>query len=344
MTLPQLKADLFYVIVFGPGYGESIVLRSPDDHWFIIDSCEDDNQIPALKLLKDCNAQWDCLILTHPHLDHGLGFDEIINAPGNGPVGCFHPQITDPQEWVDSDDARKSHICAQLEATVSAIQTRWDEQTSSRWDMRRGEHKQFDDVTLTVLHPDQNALNRWPDDLNRISSPILVEWRDLRILLGADLMTPQWNSIPTNLGPLNDHALLKVPHHGSQHSFSPRFTQGADPTGFWVVTPYNRGHKLPRYGTGRGLAQLLNHVDDIHLTALPDNTAVPTDQHFIVSRQTLSGDELMSSPIDQVGGLDITGLTPQRPKSDYRHYIAAGFDHLGHLRECTFGPGSISIV
>ncbi|MHB8109992.1 MAG: hypothetical protein ACYDHW_08165, partial [Syntrophorhabdaceae bacterium] len=70
--------------VFGPGYGESIVIFVPGLGWGVIDSCEckvSGTLInPALELLKNENVgSLAFIILTHPHKDHYSGLAQIID-------------------------------------------------------------------------------------------------------------------------------------------------------------------------------------------------------------------------------------------------------------------------
>lgn len=43
----ELKSELLYVIVFGPGFGESIVIRPPghDAAWLFVDCCYDQQYV-----------------------------------------------------------------------------------------------------------------------------------------------------------------------------------------------------------------------------------------------------------------------------------------------------------
>ncbi|KHE93779.1 MAG: hypothetical protein SCABRO_00456 [Candidatus Scalindua brodae] len=89
LTLP--KEDELEISIFGPGYGESIVLHVPHVGWGIIDSFvqkfENTSIVPPLEyLLKILDRPYPKLafiILTHPHEDHCKGIDRIIKEyPG----------------------------------------------------------------------------------------------------------------------------------------------------------------------------------------------------------------------------------------------------------------------
>lgn len=78
------EKDEIEITLFGPGYGESIVLKIPDEGWFVIDSCKtkinNSTIVPALAYLRALSVNsLAAVILTHPHEDHYLGLEEIIN-------------------------------------------------------------------------------------------------------------------------------------------------------------------------------------------------------------------------------------------------------------------------
>ncbi len=74
------------VSVFGPGYGESILLHVGDNNWFIIDSCIDPvskNPVPLIYLKQINIDPAICVrqvIATHWHDDHIRGLSKIIKT------------------------------------------------------------------------------------------------------------------------------------------------------------------------------------------------------------------------------------------------------------------------
>ena len=80
------KADEIEVSVFGPGYGESILIHIGDNKWFIIDSCiEPISKEPApLTYLNQINVDptnsVKLVVATHWHDDHVRGLGEIFRT------------------------------------------------------------------------------------------------------------------------------------------------------------------------------------------------------------------------------------------------------------------------
>lgn len=88
------KSDEIEISVFGPGYGESILLHVGDNNWFIVDSCIDPaSNEPAplnyLRLIKvnpsDAVKQ---VIATHWHDDHIRGIGEVIKCCSSADFIC----------------------------------------------------------------------------------------------------------------------------------------------------------------------------------------------------------------------------------------------------------------
>lgn len=341
--LGELEDELFYVVVFGPGYGESIVLRAPDNQWIVVDSCKGKNHVPAIKLLQDYDAEWTCAILTHLHQDHASKFDDVIDQPGGGKVGFADPAVVE-LEGSDGDDDVEYSVSLRLQAAYDAILAHWKREPESKWDMRRGDRQEVGTVSVTVLHPDPATLKNLRHDANRISSPVWVEWKDFRALLGADLPTIEWDALPDDFKSLEDHAFLKVPHHGSLGSVSERFAANGRAR-FWVMTPYSQKEKLPRFENGRGVEELLKYVDEVHLTSLPEPKTEPRGPHSETTREDLR-DDLVTAHIlmADVGGVTVEPLEGE-PADDkaLRCFVAAGFDETGTLQDVRLGPGSLTV-
>lgn len=96
-TLIPPKDNELEVAIFGPGYGESIVLHIPQIGWGIIDSCEyktkNESIVLPLEYLLNITTHphppLAFVILTHPHHDHCKGLDRILREyPGGTKRVC----------------------------------------------------------------------------------------------------------------------------------------------------------------------------------------------------------------------------------------------------------------
>jgi hypothetical protein len=80
------SANVVEVSIFGPGYGESVVVHLGNNKWLIVDSCIDrtNDSVPALDYLTNVNANAaeDVLLVvgSHAHDDHIAGISKIVSA------------------------------------------------------------------------------------------------------------------------------------------------------------------------------------------------------------------------------------------------------------------------
>ena len=83
MTHPN--SDEIEITVFGPGYGECIVIHIGSSKWIIIDSCLDDDDEPAaLSYLRSLGVKFErdvvAVIATHWHDDHVQGLSRVVRT------------------------------------------------------------------------------------------------------------------------------------------------------------------------------------------------------------------------------------------------------------------------
>ena len=79
------NSDEIEITVFGPGYGECIVIHIGSSKWIIIDSCLDDDGEPAaLSYLKSLGVQFErdvvSVMATHWHDDHIKGLSHVVKT------------------------------------------------------------------------------------------------------------------------------------------------------------------------------------------------------------------------------------------------------------------------
>ena len=279
MALPErneIHPDRLYLFVVGPGMGETVLLLIPPEQWLIIDSfkCGRPSRPASELIVSRYGGKVAMLALTHPHQDHYPGFIDLIDRYGDAVLGCVHPRDSGTAVALPVD------ATAALREGAKPTYTRvWDEWTvdpARRWDTFRGASRAIGEATVTSLHPIR-PLNpaQWGPDPNAISSAMLVEWRDMRLLLGADVPNTEWPGIGATFPGLNNHAAMKVPHHGSREAIHESLGDGR-PERFWMITPYSRLRQpLPRAedatpdGEPEGLNRALMFVSEIRLSSLP---------------------------------------------------------------------------
>jgi len=95
-TFSQPETDEFQVLLFGPGYGESILIHIGSNQWIIIDSCKSNSlkSTPPLPIefLRsigvDPAESVSLIIVSHWHDDHIKGLAEIVALCSNATVCC----------------------------------------------------------------------------------------------------------------------------------------------------------------------------------------------------------------------------------------------------------------
>jgi hypothetical protein len=337
MNRLSLKSNLLYVIVFGPGTGESIVLHIPGDPspiWCVIDSCRIAKANPACKLLDDYDARISLLAISHPHDDHATGFDDLFQRlEANAYVGAAWPRL--PEEtWTESLDARRHLLKGSSEAAVAAIMGHWLSGTVQPWEMSRGQARQLSCCDIRVLNPISPAYAHcFPRNTNLLSTALLIEWEDCRILLGGDVEKSDWQGIQSS-GFCVAHQACKVPHHGSDSAFHSSWMAGSR-TRCWCITPWH-GKRLP-WGNGAGVKSLVAGGNPVYMTSseglspnLPSRTI------------TVHGGGTTPLPTAVVPGVS---LTPHSlPADALSKFVALGYDGCGNLADTQFGDGSASII
>jgi Metallo-beta-lactamase superfamily len=333
-----LEPDLLYMFAFGPGFGESIVLRIPPDEWMVVDSLrrqtrgQDFN--PALSLLEAHEATIAAIALTHPHSDHVRGLPQLLERRRRGgPVGHTGILAIPDERWQVSQDARLVLDTGGVGAVLNRIDHIWRTEPSSKWPLIDGATRRIGDAIVEVLFP-QNRDRPPPRDLNSLSSPMLVAWHDCHILLGADLPAVQWRSIPSARQAVklaSSHA-LKAAHHGSKRAQHPTAIGAPPPRDrVCVVTPFNRGQQLPSYADEHGIDLLLRTHLEVGVTTVPHQ-----------ARGAMTPRKRLQPTREQFGELTLAHETPVA--SPDQAWIATAFDYVGKRAGVWYGDAAGTVI
>ncbi|MBT9588717.1 hypothetical protein IV102_35610 [bacterium] len=276
------------------------------------------------------------LILTHPHNDHAPGLDQLITEFPDAWIGCAPGWVLD---WpkIDLQDAQSVQSSGSRIHALAAVHNSWTNRPETKWEIERGSQRHVGEATLTVLHPGANerlAFKRRPQvDPNLISSPVLMEWKDCRLLLGADLPKSRWRRFDPGLD-LGRHSLLKIPHHTSQNGIHDSFSVGADER-YWFATPYNRNAGLPNFSHGNGIWRYLQRATKLTLTSLP-------------YRLNQNGQDISREVIEQAATPKLTGLRISLPLASAerpcRGWVAVSICGRGTVVAERLGPLARRIV
>jgi hypothetical protein len=321
------------VWVFGPGYGEFIVVHVPPHGWLAVDGCVAADESWPQRFFEEQSVLPTHILLTHPHQDHAAGLVELIDdatlgSPASWPLlGVLEPPLRLPAV----PNVEAGFHGQDADGVLSAMRTRWQQQPQTRWNLTPGVSRALGSGVATVLSP----VGMTGGDPNERSTALEIEWEGTRVVLGADLVESPgkgWSRVLAARSSARSHVGLKVPHHGSPKALHPPLLQrlANESPSLPVLTPYSKGLKLPHFDASSGVAMLLEHSPQVLLTALPQRYSLQSrnPRRFALSElaaghRPVSDAErvgafpscwvhLVFAPGGQLRSSDTTGLTITR--------------------------------
>jgi len=188
--LPTLPTDKLSVVVFGPGFGESIALCAPPGEWLVVDSLIDRkgrlSSNPCARLLAAHGASPKAVLLTHPHDDHAAGFDQYIDEWPDAIIGCLPFHFTERRDRLTDQDAERAVRSGHAEHALAAVLDVWDRSPDRAWRVDPLSRTNLGEAAITVIGPDDRAIDAAIGgrrvDPNDLSTPLAVEWKSVRLL------------------------------------------------------------------------------------------------------------------------------------------------------------------
>ena len=290
-TPPQ--TDEIEVSLFGPGYGECVLIHIGNDKWVIVDSCLDtDYQPRALTYLRSLgsNPSEDvCLIVaTHWHDDHIRGLGKLVEVCGSATFCCASALAK--QDFLATVGALEGRPATEAGSGAREIYRVFSQlkKRSSPGRFVSADHLIFkrDRCRIWSLSPSDRAFEAslqqisslLPDRLepkcrvppltpNEAAVVLLIQVEETVILLGSDLERIGWLEIlESQTKPNREASVFKVPHHGSQNAHEDRVWSEMlcdDPIA--VLTPWRKGgRQLPTMSDKR---RILSFTKKAHVTA-----------------------------------------------------------------------------
>lgn len=209
VILPRAEAaasKMLEITFIDVGQGDSILVKSPDGRFMLIDAGEYKNVASVMEVLKDEGvSRLDYVVATHPHSDHIGGLSKVIS---NIPVGAVY-------------DIGRTHTTSSYRYYLEAVKA-----SSAKFYLARAgvSFKLGASVTVSFLWPQ----DKMPTDLNNSSAILLLKYSEFDALLPADAGIEQELTV-VNAGKVPEVELYKVSHHGSRHSNSREILAAASP-------------------------------------------------------------------------------------------------------------------
>ncbi len=242
-------AGTLRVDVLEVGQGDSILIRSPAGKTILIDAGDGKIDVPPI-LQKEGVTSLDLVIGSHPHADHIGGMDDVVQGfPIKRYLDNGLPHTT----------ATYRTLMADLEEKGIAYQSA----------VRDTVFNLDDGARLEVLFPAGIALKNTRSDLNSNSVVVRLTHQGHCMLFVGDSEEPTEQALLD--GGLGKCDLLKVAHHGSNHSSTSAFLRAVQPTYALISVGVDNRYKHPGSET---LARLAGAGAKIHRTDLEGQLTV----------------------------------------------------------------------
>jgi len=273
-------ADEVELIVFGPGYGESIAVHVGDNNWLLVDSCFDaaKKRPASLDYLERIGVSFDrvkVIVATHWHDDHVKGLAEIVKCCTSATLQvssvfndrealAFLSAYGGATAAVHTRGAKELHeaIRSSNDAAYASQRTILWEDTIQGRKMRAVAFSptpqavvQFIARVSSFLPDNPDPINHAPELKPNLETVVIsIDLGSDGILLGSDLENHDehgWSAVIGNEWCLTKNqkaSAYKVSHHGSATGDHPRIWGDLllmDPMS--VLTPFMNGSvKLPK--------------------------------------------------------------------------------------------------
>ena len=277
--------DTIEVSIFGPGFGECILVHIGCGKWLVVDSCTNRvRRLPAaLAYFEDLGLNpercVEAILITHWHDDHVGGIAQIVEACPRAAVWCSDAlRCTEFLELLDlklkRTDLKFTNGVAQLRRVVDLRGTAINFALGNLvlmqgtlnaagqifpFEARALSPSQYENLlakkTLAALIPHKGTTEgRIPDTNPNHAAVVLALWvGPNHVLLGSDLEEQGDERLGWSAVVLNKHrpdlkaSIFKIPHHGSKNAHHPETWSQLTNQQRRVaaLTPYNKGRGLP---------------------------------------------------------------------------------------------------
>lgn len=293
--------DEFELSIFGPAYGEGIVVHVGNNDWIVVDSCTNgsDSSPAALSYFRRINVDPErvrLVAVTHWHDDHIRGISEVFRSCKSANFAC--PISLGTREFLSLLSYYRRpclinhHGVSELNTIFQELEKRkvrpiYGIEGRSLYSATYSSHSVVEAMSpsdlaheksvlaLSKLRPMRGAVKTklLAGTPNHLAMAIRIDALGQSIVLGSDVEvvannSDGWSRIRTVQASRARAHLLKVPHHGSETAFcEPYWNDCMAQDGIAVMTPFVRaGVVLP---TEVGIEKLLSVTSRLFITASP---------------------------------------------------------------------------
>lgn len=204
--LPDEKLHLFFLDI---GQGDSILIRTPENHKILIDGGPGNLVVRQLaEILPFFDKKIDLMILTHPHEDHVAGLVEVLKR-----FEVEHVLIT----AVNYENTAYDELLREIDLQGIDLLT-----------AKSSEDFVLGSVFLDVLYPFGDLTGRDFENVNNSSIVLKLYHEDLKVLMTGDLEVEGEEALIASGEDLEAN-ILKAGHHGSRTASSADFLKKVGP-------------------------------------------------------------------------------------------------------------------
>ena len=285
--------DEIELALFGPGYGESVVMHIGDGEWVVVDSCIDKDGRPnALTYLENLGldpAEVVVLVVaTHWHDDHIRGMERVVEACDRARFCCS--AALGREEFLSIVGALEDRSFSGFGSGVRELHGVFTRLrgAASRPTFALANQRVLmrNECEIWSLSPDSGVFQNFLKSIgvlvpgtgqskarlpgptpNEAAVALWIKVQDIAVLLGADLEKSGWTVIlQSKERPAGKASAFKVPHHGSANADEREvWTRMLESAPFAVLAPWRRGgHALPGENDVR---RILSRTGNAYATA-----------------------------------------------------------------------------
>ncbi len=196
----------FRIVFLDIGQGDSILLKTPNYNYILIDGGEDSTVLDELgEVLPFWHRKIDIIIGTHSDCDHICGLKYVLEKYNVNKV------FLNDLEGSDKDVQNIVNLCSLVGVSLS--------------EMYMGDFIQVGDFYLKALWPEKDVVY---ENSNQSSIVLYGLFQEIDFLLTGDIEENQEECI-VNSRSLENLEILKVSHHGSRTATGNEILERTDP-------------------------------------------------------------------------------------------------------------------
>ncbi|MDD4178554.1 MAG: MBL fold metallo-hydrolase [Candidatus Margulisbacteria bacterium] len=229
-TSTTIAGDNFSVYFIDVGQGDSILIKTKDSHYVLIDSGPSDasNGLNTFLNSKGVASIYRA-ILTHTHADHYGEFKDVV---GNYTISGFM--------FANYPNTNSTYVSLMNKLATSSIPT---------IEVKDGDSFTLDNLTFRFYHPPAGFISTSSDENDNSLAIKVSNQSGVDLLDCGDLETAGMSSLLSRHSGDVDIELLKVNHHGSSNGTNQALLTATTPTDAFICVGAGNSYGHPEAAT-----------------------------------------------------------------------------------------------